>query len=64
MSTLSHEEVMKKVCACGHLMEDHAWTADDAYCMMSSCLCHDFYKTDYEDFRESMLYLLRIGDCV
>jgi hypothetical protein len=54
-----HEQIM---CACGHIMEDHAWTADDAYCMMGSCLCHDFHchdfhkpAVDYEAFRDQML---------
>jgi hypothetical protein len=68
--SLEHHELMRSVCSCRHRMEDHAWTADDdAYCMMGTCSCSDFIQTrvdvvDYETFRETMLFLLRVGDCV
>ena len=66
LMSLEHHELMQSVCDCGHIMEDHAWTADDAYCMMGNCSCSDFKHlgADYENFREKMLFLLRISDYI
>lgn len=56
LMSLEHDELMKQVCVCKHRMEDHAWTADDAYCMMGECRCPDFDQhPNYERFRDQVL---------
>lgn len=42
-----HDNVMRRVCVCGHLYGDHAWDEDDSYCIR--CLSHQIQCRDFEE---------------